>query len=389
MKAPSIASKANSVTQIARRATRLTQPSGTLIYQFALTGEELLKVADISRISRDDVGRLIGYQRPEVKSHVHEIVEYLDGNNVIFPHAVIIALSSRVKFTSSRGPQVDDGISRCGTIYIPIPKTGEPKPGWIVDGQQRVLAVSKSSRINLPIPVCAFVTDDVEVQREQFLRINNVKPLPKGLVEELLPEVGVTISSRTSPNKLPSELVSHLNRNSNSPFYGLIKRSSSSKAEREKAVVSDGPLIRATKQSLYSTAGSLFPYRNAVSGEIDTESIWKIVVSYWGAVRDTFPGAWGRSAKESRLMHSVGIISMGRLMDVVMAEFSPNEKELQKQVVKRLEILKDVCCWTQGKWEGIGLQWDHLENIPRHQSILTNFLVRTYVEARNSREGVT
>ncbi len=79
-----------------RRALSVLQPSGTPVFLFTVTAAELLEVADISRISRDEEGQLIGYQRPEVRRHVNQIVEYLDGDSVLFPHAVIVALPSTV-----------------------------------------------------------------------------------------------------------------------------------------------------------------------------------------------------------------------------------------------------------------------------------------------------
>src|SRR4051794_765933 len=96
-------------TLIKRRATRLAQNHAIPLYQFALTGAEIAAVADISRLSRDDSGKLLGYQRPEVKKHVSEIIEYLDSEAPLFPHPLIIAFSSAVAFTGSRGLQVHDG----------------------------------------------------------------------------------------------------------------------------------------------------------------------------------------------------------------------------------------------------------------------------------------
>ncbi len=61
------------------RALWARQNGAYPLYVFFLTPAELLAVADMSRISRDDAGKLIGYQRPEVKRHVREITEYLDG----------------------------------------------------------------------------------------------------------------------------------------------------------------------------------------------------------------------------------------------------------------------------------------------------------------------
>ncbi len=130
---------------IRRRALWLHQDEKHPLYVFSLTPEELLAVADISRLSRDDAGKVIGYQRPEVKRHVQDIVHYLDGAEVVFPNSIILALSSAVRFTRSRGPEVDDGLAAAGTLDIPVPRAGQPKPAWVVDGQQRLLALSQSA----------------------------------------------------------------------------------------------------------------------------------------------------------------------------------------------------------------------------------------------------
>ena len=130
---------------ITRRALRIDQSGGTALYLFSLTGEEILQVADISRISRTKAGKLVGYQRPEVRRHIQGIVEYLDGDEVIFPHPLILALPSTVTFKRSRGPGgAADGLSFSGTLEIPLPKKGQRPPAWIVDGQQRALALSKA-----------------------------------------------------------------------------------------------------------------------------------------------------------------------------------------------------------------------------------------------------
>src|ERR1700758_4901076 len=88
---------------IRRRALRIEQNDKHPLYVFCLTGDEILSVADISRLSRDDAGKLIGYQRPHVKRHIQDIVEYLNSDNILFPNSLILALSSKVKFRASGG----------------------------------------------------------------------------------------------------------------------------------------------------------------------------------------------------------------------------------------------------------------------------------------------
>src|SRR5436190_21357778 len=89
-------------TLIRRRALRIDQDPEHPLYLFTLTGDELLEIADISRINRDEEGKLIGYQRPEVRRHIQNIIDYLDSGKVIFPNSVILAMTSEVVFKQTR-----------------------------------------------------------------------------------------------------------------------------------------------------------------------------------------------------------------------------------------------------------------------------------------------
>lgn len=366
-----------------RRTLRIEQCKGHPLYLLCLTGTEVLNVADISRVSRDEAGKLLGYQRAEVKRHVQGIVDYLNSDNVLFPNSLILALSSRVRFIASRGPHVSDGLVIAGTLEIPLPRQGGRKPAWIVDGQQRALAISKSRRKGLLVPVNAFIADDVELQRDQFLRVNNTKPLPRGLISELLPEVSSPLPANLEARKIPSAVCDLLNTDPASPFYQLIRRSSSSPAGKAKAVVSDTSVIKFVQESITSPSGCLFPYRNMASGETDFEGIWKVLVAYWTAVKQTFPDAWGKPPSKSRLMHGAGLRSMGRLMDRVMSSIDLSSPHALSEVKHELRVVAPACHWNSGTWEELGdLHWNEIQNVPRHIRILSSFLIRTYVQNR-------
>jgi len=350
---------------------------------FTLTASEVLQVADISRVSRNDLGDLIGYQRPEVRNHIQEITEYLDGDKPLFPNPIIMALPSTVRFTCSRGPNVSDGIAASGTVEIPLPVgRGSLKPGWIVDGQQRAYALATARRQDFPVPVNAFVADSVDIQRDQFLRINNTKPLPRGLVTELLPKISTPLPPRLSVRQIPSALCDLLNSSDESPFCGLIRRPSAGKERSRTAVITDTSLIQALQESLTSPSGCLFPYRNLSSGETDFPGMWAALVLYWGAVRDTFPQAWGRPPGQSRLMHGAGIRAMGRLMDRIMASIDARQSGAAEQVGADLALVAPYCHWTEGRWEGLDLRWNEIQNVPRHIHELSSFLMRAYLQAR-------
>jgi DGQHR domain-containing protein len=368
---------------IERRALRIQQNTETPLYLFALAAEEVDLVADVARISRDEAGKLIGYQRPEKKKHVKQIQDYLDSADVLFPNGLILALPPEVKFKSSRGPATSDGLAVSGTLEIPLAQGPDgSRPAWIVDGQQRSLALARTKNKRLPVPVAGFVADSIELQREQFLRVNTVQPLPTNLVTELLPEIARVPSGRMSARQLPSALVDMLNLDQESPFFGLIKRASTPQDDKKTAVVTDTGLVEALKESLESPSGVLFPYRNIAAGTTDTVGIRLVLLTYWTAVKNTFPDAWGLPPTSSRLMGGVGIRAMGRLMERVMAHIDVTDAEAVKKTEQELQHVAAACRWTRGTWPELGLPWDELQNTPRHISALSNFLARTYVTNR-------
>jgi DGQHR domain-containing protein len=373
-------------TVLRRRALLIEQDPEHPLYLLSLSGEELLEFAEVSRVSRDDAGKLIGYQRPEVRRHIEDIVAYLNGEEVIFPNSIILALSSKARFVRSRGPQVDDGMVSSGTLEIPLPKAGDPKPAWIVDGQQRTLALSRSNRAGMRVPVNAFIADDVPSQRDQFLRVNNTKPLPRGLITELLPEVTGVLPANLAARRIPSALAEQLATREESPFFGLIRRASQRGSKKDKAVVADTSIVKTIEESLSTPSGCLFPYRNVATGEVDADSIWLIIVTYWEAVKNVFPEAWGKDPAHSRLMHGVGIRSMGRVMDKVMPVIDFKARDAVARAEHEIELVARSCHWTSGRWEELGgLAWNELQNVPRHIRALSNLLIRVYVQAKAHR----
>lgn len=364
-----------------RRALELHQHSQIAVYLFALRPAEIELVAGISRISRDDEERLVGYQREEVRQHVEEIRAYVNQGNVLFPHALILAFDEPLRFKRSRGPSTDDGLALSGTLEVPLAEEGAPRPAWIVDGQQRALALSRSQNSELAVPVAAFVGADLGLQRDQFLRINNARPLPRSLITELLPEVDTFLPRRLAARKLPSAITDLLNRHPRSPFKDLIKRPSNNDASR-KAVVTDTSVVEMVKARIVEPSGCLFPYRNMATGEVDADVVMKLLMAYWRAVQNTFPDAWGLPPTRSRLMHGAGIKAMGTLMDAMVPRHDPRDGQLESAFGLDLSHIAGLCRWTAGTWEDLGgIPWNGIENTSRAVRMLSNYLVRTYTQA--------
>jgi DGQHR domain-containing protein len=364
--------KMSTETTLAVRAVR-TEQADKAVYAFFVAGADLLKIAEISRVHRDGEGSLQGFQRKGIKSHVQAITEFLDKGPVLFPNAIILAISPRARFTQTRGERPDGDVRSChaGTLRIPLPSDGS-KAAWIVDGQQRSIALSQARDKSFPVPVVAFVSEELSVHREQFILVNKAKPLDPRLINELLPEVDAVFPRDLSTRKVPSELVNRLQTAADSPFQGLIKRPSD---DSPAAVVIDSALIKAIRNSVSSALGSLAPYKASGDCPADVDAMYKALVAYWSAVRSVFPEAWGRPPTESRLMHSAGIEAMSLLMDRIMSRAAPGI-DLQLHAREALGRIAPHCRWTSGRWQELQRDWNEIQNVGRDIKLLSGHLAR-------------
>lgn len=356
------------------RAVRTCQGDGVDVYAFFLRGTDVLRVADIVRIRRDADSALVGFQRDEIKSHVNGIVEFLNRGTVLFPNAIILALSPAVHFASSRGPSplglVD--IAQSGTLTIPVLEEGG-RAAWIVDGQQRSLALARTMNKEIVVPIVGFVSSDIEVHREQFILVNKAKPLPSRLIDELLPATTGTFPRDLAVKKVPSEICNLLNQRPASPFHRLIRR----KSDRESVgrVIIDTAIVKMIRTSMNSPTGALMPYKGGVAESPDVEAIYRTLCLFWGVVKDTFPEAWGRPPTESRLMHSAGVEAMGHLMDRIMTR-AVGADDPESAVRQALARIAPHCSWTEGVWGGLNVAWNEVQSTPRDIKSLTDQLAR-------------
>lgn len=360
------------------RSLKIQQQNKFDIYSFFIEAKDIMEIADISRLKRDKNDNLVGLQRKEIKKHVNDIVDYLNSDNVLFPNSIILAISDKVIFHKTRGPKIkSDLYSTAGTLEIPI-NNGEFKPAWIVDGQQRALALSKCNKPHLPIPITAFVAKNLEIQREQFIRVNKTKPLPNGLIDELLPTSNAILPGDLRSRQIPSKITEILNFEPKSPFYGLIKKVSTEEDGRFNPIITHNSIIDILKTSIKNYTGCLYPYVDPNGVETDYESMLSILYIYWGAVKKIFPEAWGISPTESRLMHGVGIYAMGELMDLIMRNINPKDRKAENRIIKELEKIQPFCHWTEGYWDDINMEWNALQNVLSHKRLLSRQIIKIY-----------
>ncbi len=319
---------------------------------------------------RSDLSEIHGYQRPEVVNHIKSIKSYVESDSPILPNAVVIAFDSRVKFIPNS--EVELGYSRQGHLSIPLADT--TLPGFIVDGQQRIAAIRDAKVESFPILVSSFISQDEHEQRAQFILVNSTKPLPKGLIHELLPSTETLLPPQLQKKRFPAAIVEELNFRESSPLQGMIKTATS-----PSGIIKDNSIMKMIENSL--TDGVLYRFRNPLTGEGDVDSICSVVSNFFAAVKITFLESWGLPPRRSRLLHGVGIISLGYVMDSISEHHSQSSTPDSKVFEEELTKLKPYCAWSSGKWEfdeGSFMSWNELQNVPSDIQLLTSFLLSTY-----------
>jgi DGQHR domain-containing protein len=366
-------------------ALEVRQGPQRTLYTFAIDGKQLPRVATVSRLSRDDDAQLHGYQRPAALAHINAIRRYIESPDAMLPNALVVAFDKRVRFESTerRSPKV---YSRPGTLVIPVDDSWDDteKPGWIVDGQQRSTAIRNANVEQFPVCVTAFITDDESQQRSQFILVNNTKPLPKGLIHELLPTAAGELPPQLQVRRYPAMLLERLNHDADSPMRHRIHTMT-----MPEGVIKDNSVLRMLENSL--TDGALYRYRDPKTGGGQTEAMLILVKTFWTAVSTVFADAWALPPRKSRLTHGVGMISLSFVMDAIADALLDAEELGLEDFVGELSKLDEVCHWTAGEWElsdGSQRKWNDLQNTPKDIQLLTNHLLGEYrARAAGKRKG--
>jgi DGQHR domain-containing protein len=346
---------------------KIQQSEGRCIYSFAVDGKDIQKFASVSRITRNKNGDLEGYQRPEITNHIDDIRRYLEQSNAVLPNALIIAFDHKLAFTP-----IGDSTGTSDLGYIEIPIGEKRKLGWVVDGQQRLAALRQMSGRKMTVPVTAIESTGVEDEREQFVLINNTRPLPKSLVYELLPSLGDSVPPKYRRRQAAYNVLEILATDSDSPFYHRIKTTTA--IHLPHANIKDVSVLRMIENSVDNGILARFPKTPKPQA--------RVLIQYWTAVKELFPDAWHLPPKESRLTHGAGIISMGFLMDAIAFRLKQTDQHLATHLFRvEIESIATQLAWTEGSWKlapEMSIPWNEIQNTGRHIDLVTNYLIRAY-----------
>lgn len=336
-------------------AIRATQSTEHSVMCFTATAAEIWSFATIERIARNEVGHLSGFQRPQIASHIQEIKDYLKREDAVMPNPIVVAFTDNVTVQ-----QVSDDI-----VQVSIDTRNGP-PGLVVDGQQRLSALSLIPEKNFKVFVSALLCKTDAELRRQFVLINNTRPLPKSLIYELLPTVE-GLPHRFSSRSFAADLASRLNYDSSSSLKGMIHQHTN-----PTGTISDSAIQKVVMNSLHD--GILREFMRNPEG---AEKSFRLISEYYRAVSLVFKDAWDdRKPKNSRLVHGAGIVAMGYVMEVLALSQGLRTWE---EFSKGLAPVVGQTAWVSGTWNfspGDQRAWNAVQNTPGDIMTLAHYLMR-------------
>jgi len=333
------------------------------IFSLSIQGNEILDIASIDRIKRNDKGILVGYQRLAVEKHIREITEYMNRTDAILPNAIVVCFDDVVKFE-----EIEDGMG-----YLIIPDNNEH--GWIVDGQQRATALYKADKLKnktFDVTVNAFISSDAQIQREQFMLVNNTKPLPKTLLNELMPNTVTALPKNMEEKRLPNLLIQELNRNEHSVFFNRIKTHTC-----PDGYISENSLLQSIKAAI--SDGFIFKYTaNAITRkkEHDVDSIISVINTYFTAVAELWSEDFNSKPKDTRLTHGVGFCALFTILEYIEARINKDllsyTKDDFKNILEKLDMNWKKMLIPVDEETNINIM--NLQNNSRDKKFLSNYI---------------
>ncbi len=308
-----------------------------------------------------------GFQRPQIAGHIREIRDYLEKPEAILPNPIVVAFIDRIKIED------EDENGQC-TITIDL---RDGPPGLVVDGQQRLSALSQVVGKDFQVFVSAVVCPDEAELRRQFVLINNTRPLPKSLIYELLPTVS-GLPRRLSDRSVAAELAAKLNFDGDSSLKGLIYQHTN-----PSGIIRDTAIQRVIINSVSDGV-----MRELIREPNGRDLCFDLVSEFYRAVQYVFRQEWdGHSPKTSRLVHGAGIMALGYVMEVLaLLDGARSWQEFSKG----LGCLIGRTAWTSGDWDfggGDRRHWKSVQNVNRDIVSLAQYLiaiVRADVKARRN-----
>jgi len=318
-------------------AVKLTRETSAYRFQFPLDGRIVRSIASIDRL---DIISGTGVQREEIVKHVKKIAEGIEAG-VQVPNSIILVFNENlvsyddeqekigeyplsqvfIRFLSEWKEQLIPGSDRLAQVVCPVEidlpfrnaAFDDEKPCQLVDGQQRTAALSLidvDKLENFFFSVNAIVGDTETAQATFRIANSSVKistEFSRALLGTLDSEDGYIADDKRVSRAVKRLIISDVT----SPFFKLVKTPGARNPKAPIAYNSMWSIVLCFDQS-------------GLDFSNDATVLAEVVSKTFEIVKRSWPSAWGKNPKDSKLMHGAGLRAIATVAKDKLVSILPN-----------------------------------------------------------------
>lgn len=325
---------------------RVVQPLGDFFIA-SMKSKDLVDISyfDVRRvlIEERDIEKYLGIQRPLNPARVKEIKQYVNTEDACFPTGVIVAIQDRCI-------EVDEDNSEL--IISNFVETDDPDEivyyrniARVIDGQHRLAGLEGLESGDFDVNVSIFVGADIADQATIFSKVNLAQTkVSKSLAYDLY-----DLMKARSPQRLCHNIAVTLDKNSDSPFFKMIKRLGAATPGRSNETLSQAtfiePLLKLVSSNpmldrnaylkglnpkkVDSDMLSKHPFQHMFVDERDFDLI-DIVWNFFDAVRERWPNSWEIRDRGVMLNRTNGYRALIRVLGFIYSHHGLYNKVISK-----------------------------------------------------------
>lgn len=325
---------------------------------------DLRKICGIHRYtSPDKINEIgMGVQRQRHDKWVEELKEGLKSSKAeMWSTAIIYFDKEKIEYTKLR----DYNGQEIGVIIINYDGHiyDAEKPGWILDGQQRMWALENiaitsgypdSLKLIGPVTIAIgeFYNEDIGTKlnfiRRTFSHANKTQNLPKNFRKDLIGTLDdysqETMTKKDKKDALISSIIRYLNTDYDSPFKDIIDMQNRGLPRIQGEMISWGAMNYIIQEILEYEA---FNKEDLPIPESDRRYKFnlELIKDYFNAIKYIYPSEWEQLVQNSRLRSRLVLSSfsmlIGKILHISIALSSDREIRFKEIVRENLKISED------------------------------------------------
>ena len=185
--------------------------------------------------------------------------------------------------------------------------------------------------------------------------VNKTKPLPRDLLNELLPHVSTNLPKPWRLRRVSASVLEVLRFEPQVTVYGRIRGLGRG---NEGASISQAAVSQVIERSV-RRGGVLSELYDGQTGAADAPAMARIVSITLAAWRGCGQCVAGQSMDEQTRAWG-GIYAVGALMDDVMQDVNAESNRAVAAAERRVRRIERRCAWTSGRWPVLSRAWDDL-----------------------------